>query len=158
MDPQAFFKTLSEFEGRVGEFYQWCSSVFEADPEATSVFRQLAKEERSHVSLVEFQRRLARNSPAEFADVSLDLKPVEETLAMIAEIRGAATPPSLDEALRHALAFEASAAEYHYKTAMQQAHPGTAKLLEALCTGDREHRQRLLEFARARGVTWIGSA
>ena len=152
MDIQVLLRTLGDFEGKLAELYQSFSILLKNDPDAASVFRQLSKEERAHVALIEFQRRLARNSPSEFKDVSLDLKPVQEVLAKIAELQAAPCVPSLEEALHSALAFEASAAEYHYKTAMQQANPGAARLLEALSSGDRDHLAKLTEFAQTRGV------
>lgn len=152
MDIQTLFKPLAEFEGKVAELYEWYSELFKADAEAAFVFFQLAAEEHAHVKIIEYQRRMVRNSPKEFADVTLDLKPVEEALATIATLRSAPRPPLLEDALRAALTLETSAAEYHYKTAMKQANAGAARLLDALGTADRTHLGKLVEFAKKRGV------
>jgi rubrerythrin len=152
MDIQALFKPLGEFEAKVAELYEWYSTLFSDDAEAAFVFFQLAAEEHAHVKIIEYQRRLVRNSPKDFADVSLDLGPVEETLATVAKLRNASPSPSLEEALRAALTLETSAAEYHYKTAMKQANAGAARLLDALGTADRNHLGKLVQFAKKRGV------
>jgi len=152
MDIQTLFKPLAEFEGKLAELYEWYSELFRLDAEAASLFFQLAVEEHSHVTRIEYQRRLVRMSPMDFADVSLDLKPVEEGLATIATLRNAPQPPSLEEALRAALTIEASAAECHFKAAMKQANSGAARLLDALGTADRDHLGKLVDFAKKRGV------
>ncbi len=152
MDIQTLFKPLVEFEGKIAALYEWYSELFKDDAEAAFVFFQLAAEEHAHVKIIEYQRHLVRNSPKEFADVSLDLKPVEEALVTIATLQNPHRPPSLEEALRAALTLETSAAEYHYKTAMKQANAGAARLLDALGTADRNHLGKLIEFAEKRGV------
>jgi len=152
MGIQALFKPLAEFEGKIAELYEWYSELFKADAEAAFVFFQLAAEERAHAKIIEYQRRMVRNSPAEFADVAIDLKPVEEALVAIAALRNPPRPPSLEEALRAALTLETSATEYHYRTAMKQASAGTARLLDALGTAERHHLGKLVDFAKKRGV------
>ena len=152
MNIQTLFKPLTHFEGKIAELYEWYSELFEDDAEAAFVFIQLAAEEHGHLKMIEYQRRLVRKNPRNFADVSLDLKPVEDALVTLATLRNTPHPPSLEEALRAALMLETSAAEYHFKTAMKQANPNAARLLDALGTSDRDHLGKLVEFARKRGV------
>jgi rubrerythrin len=152
LDIYSLYKPLAEFEAKVGDLYEWFSGLFKDDPEAAFAFFQLAAEERAHVAIIEYQRRLVRANAKDFGGVTVDLQPIEEATALVEKVRGAAEPPSLEEALRTALALETSAAEYHYKTAMKQSNASLARLLDALGTADRNHLGRLVAFAKQRGV------
>ena len=152
MDIYSPFKPLAELEGTLAEFYGWCKTLFKGDEDAASLFSRLAADELSHVAIIDYQRRLVRDRPGEFTVVQIDLQPVAEAMSLIAVVRQSNQPPALDQAVRVALTLETNAAEYHCKTAMQQANPGVAELLEALGSGDREHLARLVRFAGARGL------
>src|SRR5271157_6218330 len=117
MNIQSLLKPLAEFEAAIGDLYKWFAEVFVADKEAAFTFYRLATEERAHVDLIEYQRRLVRSNPGAFSEVSVDLDEVKELSALAASGRSEPQPPSLKEAVALAFQLETSAAEYHFRTA-----------------------------------------
>ena len=152
MDIQSLFRHLSEFEAGIAELYEWFSQLFADDREVEFTFCRLATEERGHVDLIEYQRRLVRKNPAAFAGVTVDFQEIVELAGKIRALRAAQHPPTLDEAVRFAFELEGSAAEYHYRTAMRESNPDTARLLDSLGKADRLHLAGLREFAERRGL------
>ncbi len=152
MDIQTMFEPLVKFESDLAGLYEWYSELFRHDNEAAFVFIHLAAEEQAHVTIVKYLRRLVRNSPKEFADVTLDLEPVEEALVTIASFRSAPQSTSLEEALRAALTLEKIESEYHLRASVEQANAHVARVLDALGTADRIHLGKLVAFAKKRGI------
>jgi hypothetical protein len=102
--------------------------------------------------LIEYQRRLVRNNPGAFSEVSADLDEVQKLSALIASVRNGPRPPGLSEAVALAFQLEGSAAEYHFRNAMRQANPDAARLLDSLGKADRFHLSGLREFAKLRNL------
>ncbi len=153
MDVLRVLRPMEQLERKLGDLYQWFSDLFEADREAAFVFQRMRLEEESHVRLIEYQRRLARGNPDVFADVDVDLTALQDAVTRIAEIRGAADAPTLEEAVRAALEFESGAAECHYTNAVRQASPDMARLFDSLGAADRQHVEWLRLLATGRG--WV---
>jgi hypothetical protein len=153
MDILLLLRPVAELERELEELYAWIAGNLPDDPAAQALFMQLSSDEHAHLMLVEHQRRVARASPAEFADVTADLADLGETRSLIAKIRTAPNPPSATEALVLTIHIETSAAEAHLRGAMTQANPTLAAMLNSLGGGDRAHLSRLAAFAVERGVT-----
>jgi rubrerythrin len=150
MDIQKIFAPLKRLEIGLSELYDLYSERLSSDQEAALVFKRLALDEKAHAALLDYQRNLVRNNPKEFGEVDLDLDQVEALARRIESLR-ANDCPDLGSAVRVALEFESSAAEYHYRNALKQSQPSLAKLLDCLGKSDRHHLEELREFARSRG-------
>ena len=153
MDIQSLLKHLVEFESAIGGLYEWFSQIFAGDREAEFVFYRLALEERGHVDLIEFQRRLVRKNPGSFGEVTVDFQEIVRLTDRVRSVRRGDQPPTLDQAVALALELEGSAAEYHYRTAMREASPDAARLLDSLGKADQFHVTGLRDFAARRGLS-----
>lgn len=141
---------LKQMEEAFSDLYDRYTRIFAEDKEAAGVFLNLSKEEKGHVALLDYEKNLARKNPSVFADVAIDLEEVEAILARVRTLQTAASP-TLEAAVKGAIEFESSAAQYHYRNAIKQANPSIAKLLDSLGKADKEHVGKLLDFAKARG-------
>ncbi len=153
MHIQFVFRPLEDLESALVELYQWYADVFTLDPEARALFIKMATEERNHVALVRYQKKLVTKNMSMFGDVDIDLDDVRTLTVEARSLLKANPRPSIEEAVTTALRFERSASESHLRSAMKQANPDLAKLLSALCQGDKGHMGGLLEFAKKRGVS-----
>jgi rubrerythrin len=149
---QFVFRPLEDLESSMVALYQWYADVFTLDAEARAVFTKLAGEEKGHVALVRYQKKLVTKNMAMFGHVDVDLQEVRQLTAEAHELMRAPSRPSLEEAVASAVRFERSAAECHLRSAMKQANPDLAKLLSALCKGDEGHLGGLVAFAKKRGL------
>lgn len=146
------FVPLAEFETRIADLYEWFSVLFAGDWAAEFTFYRLATEERAHASLIDYQRRSVLAEPTAFGDVTANLQEVADLGAEVAKVRGSMPPPNLGQAIALALRLESSAAEYHVRTAMRQANPRIALLLDNLGKGDQQHVDGLRHLAVHCGV------
>jgi rubrerythrin len=152
MDFLRALRTLERLERKLAELYAWFGELYTKDEDAAFVFHRMYLEERSHVSLVEYQRRLARANPSAFGDVDADLAGVEEAIARIEAFRGNGQSPELVEAIRFALELEASAAKSHLRGAVRESSPDMARLMGSLGRADRQHAGSLRQLAESRGL------
>lgn len=155
MHIQFIFRPLEDLEGSLMTLYQWYADVFTLDAEARVLFTKLSGEEKTHVALVHYEKKLVTKNLGLFGDVDVDLQDVRQLTAAAQGLTKAASRPSLEEAVTTALQFERSAAESHLQTAMKQANPDLGKLLSALCQGDKEHVAGLEAFAKKRGISTV---
>jgi hypothetical protein len=151
MDIMQVLRPLEQLERRLAELYQWFADLFESDSEAAFTFHRMFLEERAHVHLIEYQRRLARGNPGAFGEVEVDIAGVERAIASIDAFRDNGGPPTLDRAVRLALELESGAAITHLRAAIRQSSPEMARLLDSLGKGDRRHQRALRQLAERRG-------
>jgi rubrerythrin len=156
MHIQFIFRPLEDLEGSLMALYQWYADVFTLDAEARAMFTKLAGEEKNHVALVRYQKKLVTKNISLFGNVDVDLQDVRHLTAAAQRLTKATPRPSLEEAVTTALKFERSAGESHLRTAMRQANPDMDKLLTALCQGDKGHVSGLEAFAKKRGISTAG--
>lgn len=145
-------RRLADLELALADLYEWYSDVFASDPEAVYVFIKMAREERAHYRLVDYHRRLLFRDPRLSVEVDVELGEILALVAKAKALRAATRPPTIAEALREAIAIEASAADSLYRDTLFEAHPEFVKLLGALGAEDRGHVERIQEMARRRGV------
>lgn len=145
-------RPLEQLERRLADLYAWFGELFADDAEAAFVFHQMFLEERAHVNLIDYQRRLARGNPGVFGDVEVSLDKVEAGIARIDAVRSASPSPDLPAAIRFALELEASAANYHLRAALRQSSPDMARLMDSLGRADRQHVGALRRLAETRGL------
>lgn len=152
MDIMQVLRPLEQLERKLAELYQWFADLFENDSDAAFTFHRMFLEERTHMNLIEYQRRLARGNPGAFGDIFVDLTGVEKAIASIDAFRSNGGSPTLDRAVQLALELESGAANTHLRSAIRQSSPDMARLLDSLGKGDRQHQRALRQLAERRGL------
>jgi hypothetical protein len=148
----SLFRPLEELESGLAEFYTLAGKTLSAtDEPAAVIFKRLALEEKTHVNMVRYQKRLASKSPELFGEIEADLGEIDSLSRKARTLSTRVASLTVREMTLEALSFESSAAEYHLKNAMRKANPSMAPLLRALGGGDREHFEVLHTFAVERG-------
>ncbi|MDD5562295.1 MAG: hypothetical protein PHQ91_01150 [Thermoanaerobaculaceae bacterium] len=150
-DIQSVLRPLEQFERLMQEIYNELADALAQDAEAAALFSKLAFEEGSHLSQVQFLRRLARQNAAHFGDVEIDLGVLVREVEELETVREAARRLSLREALVLAIQFEGGVAELHTRPAIAKANPDVARALGNLHAADERHRNALIELACRRG-------
>ncbi len=145
---------LQELESALEDTYGWLAEVFSDDWEASSLFAQLSREERSHAKLVGHEIRLLQSdedaSVTEIIDIELD-----ELFQQIARLQRK-NPPRLDEAVATALLVESSAYECYGGAVVRSTKPAINDLIQNLTRANHEHQERLHEFAEQRKfLVWV---
>jgi rubrerythrin len=152
MDVQRFFKVLIEIESRLAELYAWFSEAYAEDAEAAALFYRMSRDEKSHVALIQYERRLLRKEKDLSFKVELSPKELEDTACEVGKLLLLRSAPPMPEALALALRFENSAAENHMDGVEIQEAPGLSRLLKSLGKEDRRHYSDLVALARKRGI------
>lgn len=142
-----FFRRLTDFETRIGLLYERFEQLFAAEPRVAAVFGRLALDERTHATMVEYQRRLVSTNHRMFANAEVDIDELQLARDQVDALLASDRPFALDEAIGFALKLETSAAESHHRSALSAANPELAGLLDSLSRGDKEHMSRLMELA-----------
>ncbi len=148
---QSVLRPLEQFERLMHEIYNELADVFSEDAEAAGLFSKLAFEEGSHLSQVQFLRRLARQNGAHFGDVEIDPDVLAREVEELEKALEAAPRFSLREALVIAIQFEGGVAELHARPAIAKANPDVARTLGNLHAADERHRLALIDLASRRG-------
>lgn len=144
---------IEKLESSLSDLYEWFSSLFAADAEASGLFFSMGIDETAHANMVKYQRRLVVHNSKLFESSSVDITSIEDVLSQVHGIRSG-EPPSLEAAVLLALEFEKDAAEAHYRTAITEVAPpemGLHKLLGGLAAMDARHLAAIWEFALRRG-------
>ncbi len=152
MQVLAVLSEISRLEAEVGDFYAWLSDVFSADVEAAGFFYRLSMQERSHVNLVSFAKKLVHRSPQDFAAIDLDLGCIDELRTMIGAFRKHNPKPPLADVLEMAMKLETHHAERVLRSAVIQSNPRIADLVNSLAMADSEHVDLIRGFLRSRVV------
>lgn len=151
MDIQLALKPLEDLESRLSGFYEWLSTCFADDSGAAGLFYRLSRDEKSHVALIQYERRMLRNG-LDNESLTMDPESVFEVQKKIQAVRDAPAPPGLKDAVLLALEIENSAAENHFQLASGRVSGTMSRLLSNLGREDRRHYEALLAFATERGL------
>ncbi len=143
---------IGKVETAVGEYYQWLSEIFADDSEASGFFFRMSMQEKSHANLVSFAKKLAHRSPKDFADIDVDLTPVNDLLQDLHTFRQNHPNPSIAEALAFSMQIEGHDAESIHRTLVIQSNPEIAGIINSLAKADSEHFQMLETFAHQRAL------
>ena len=143
-------KALEGVERELSALYTKLSEQFAADADLSALFFRLAKDERSHQILVQYQQRMARANPETFGPVEIDLALVGELTNQIASFCRETPDATAAAALRAAIGFETHAAERLHRTVVSAASSGFSALVERLGKEDSKHCATLDGFLRAR--------
>ena len=151
MNTIALFTTLENFETEVSRLYGRFAEVFATDNEAAIVFYRMHLEEKSHASLVRYQKRIAKQNPKLVRPAEVNVEILETTIKVVRSIRDSPVTPDLKSAVVRSYEIEMSAAESHYRNAIEHSCDGITHLLNGLCLGDKQHAVALREFGVGRG-------
>ena len=152
MNAKQAFLLLEKFEAKMADLYRVYSELYATDVEAASLFYRLSLEEKNHVNVISYQKRVVSQNPKLFGEVELDAEAIQEEIAAVEALAKVRVTPPVDEALRTALELENGAAERHFRLAAIQSNPDAAKHLMSLGTVDKRHFEALKAFAKRRGV------
>jgi hypothetical protein len=143
---------LEELEMAVGRLYRRYSEALEDDPAASAFFFRLNLEERSHASIIRYQRKIAWQNPNHFTAASLDMHEVEEAIRKADTLASSPNTPTLAEALAVAAEFESGAAESHCRIAVETEDASFGRLVGRLGSADKTHAEMVREFAFQREI------
>lgn len=152
MNIQSLFKPLEEVERSLAQLYRKWSDTFAPGSEESMLFYKMSMEEKAHVSLVQYQKRLVRQNPAMFEDVPISMADIEQLTAQVNHLLSSPRPVTVKSAVEMAIQIEESAAEYHTRSAIVASRPEMGSLIRSLARADRQHVEGLREFARAHGI------
>lgn len=151
MDILNALNDIEKLELKLEYFYKSLCNIFSSDADASALFKKLSEEERSHYDLVQYQKRLVIKNRNLFQEVTIDVDEIKRIISKVETITGSLPPPSLEKAVKVSTDFETSAAEYHYRTSMEQSNPDVATFLKSLGKADNEHSNSLRDLAKSRG-------
>lgn len=141
------FRPMADFESAAAELYGWFATLFADDSQARALFGRMALEEKAHLNLIDYQRRLLRSNPRLAMGIEIDVDAMALVLDRILEFRHQPNPPSLSDAVTLALEIERGAAEFHLRVSLGQGDTEFGRLLAQLGTADRGHIDRIEDFA-----------
>jgi len=144
--------SLEKIELEMSGLYEWLSTVFKDDTEASGLFFRMAMQEKSHANLLRYGKKLVHQAPSDFGEVEFHPGAIDELIDAIRTAREAAQPPTLEGAIIMALQFEDSPAETAHRSILTSSNPGVSEVINNLTTADEEHLNGLREFARSRGL------
>jgi rubrerythrin len=141
------FELLRRFEAHLADLYELYGERLKSEPEVSEMFSRLALEERSHATQVAYEGRVVEADPTEFQEIKIDTEELLQATARIKHLRDATADITVPDALRIAIDFESSAADYHGRMAVLQVNPAFADFLTHLGGEDTDHHARLCRVA-----------
>lgn len=152
MNLQSLFRPLEDLERNLSILYQQFSERFADRPESRVTFYRLYLDEKAHLSLVQYQKRVVRQNPKLFGEVDIDLGEVVRLAAQVDEKLWTKRAWTLREAVAYALALESHSAEQHYNGAVRTTDGKISPLLRNLGAADDGHIRALVELGRQEGL------
>lgn len=121
------------------------------DAEAAELFGMLAREEKSHYALIQFEKRLFKHNPSLIWKMEILPEQLAEMIAKAETLKRGATKLTLREAVVAALDLEGDSAEQSCHSPQGDAPEELTRLIFKLRAGDQAHRTTLEAFAKRRG-------
>ena len=146
MDILGVLERLENLELAIENMYKSFNQKFFDDIQAAELFRKMGEDERGHLKIVQYQRRIVVGNRRLFDDVEMDLDEVVQVTNEAEKGADISNDLSLDDALKMSIEVEKSAAEHHYHTAMSKANPAFSEMVRSLGSADEEHMGRLEKF------------
>ncbi len=148
MEFASIINPLINLENNMASLYEYFGLRFKDNPDAGILFRKMKREELSHADLLKFQKRTLAKNKEKLNPVDIDVECINEVSSWIESFLAKKPELSLEKALELALKIERNAAESHYRTAVKSVNPELGELVEKLGGYDKDHSQRLVDFAR----------
>jgi rubrerythrin len=152
MNMQRIFKPLEDLERNLSILYKQFSERFADHPESRVTFYRLHLDEKAHLALVQYQKRVVRQNPKMFGEADIDLDEVVRLAAQVDERLWTKHPWTLREAVAYALDLEANSAEQHYHCAVKTTDGKISPLLRNLGAADDGHIRALVELGQREGL------
>ena len=130
-----------EIEEIASQIYHYHADQFADNDKIARLWRQTALEEENHALQVVLAKKIAKS----ISGTTLDIGQSESTRNLIRTLFEAIkkSPPCLEEAIRTAILFEETLAQFHMDNAIIFEDKGVAGLFKALMMHDRKHMQEL---------------
>lgn len=139
---------LEEIEISMKNLYVWISEEFPDDPDFYRFFQRMSREEETHAGMVKYQKRLIRQNPDSFDEVSVDLSELQEFLEFISSIKEKYLDLTPESALKLAIQLEGMDEERMYRNVIVESYPELKELIHNLTRSDEEHCVFLKNFTR----------
>jgi len=143
---------LCEVEDAMAVVYGWLQEWFASDKDAARLFSRLSLQERSHLSLITYARRMMRAAEMQSSEIDLYEEQFEQFSRLVKDFRQQHQSPSLAEALRFAHTMEHHAAESLHRAVATAVLPEMADLLNKLGSEDARHVAEIVAFAESRSI------
>ena len=116
---------------------------------------RLYLDEKAHLALVQYQKRVVRQNPKLFGEADIDVEEVVRLAAQVDERLWTKHLWTLREAVAFALDLEMSSAEQHYHGAVKTTDGKISPLLRNLGASDDGHIRALVELGQREGLKGI---
>jgi len=140
---------LEEIEEGMAKFYK---SLFEKYPlnlKASTLFYKMYLEEKSHLNLVRYQKRVVWQNQSLFKDIDCQSGDcLESTSEEVRRALDMVEKMDLRQAVEKAIELEKGAAESHLKGFTRNSNLKFGLFLENLCKDDVEHYSKLERFLK----------
>ncbi len=131
-----------EIEEIASQIYHYHADQFADNDKISQLWRKTAREEENHALQVVLAKKIAKT----ISGTSLDVGLTESTRNLVRTLFEAIkkSPPRLEEAIRTAILFEETLAQFHMDNALLFFEDtGIAGLFKALMMHDKKHMQEL---------------
>jgi rubrerythrin len=130
-----------EIEEIASQIYHYHADQFAGNDKISQLWRKTAREEENHALQVVLAKKIAKTVSGN----SLDVCQTESARSLVRTLFEAIkrSPPRLEEAIRTAIQFEETLAQFHMDNALFFEDTGIAGLFKALMMHDQEHIQEL---------------
>lgn len=140
---------MEKIEEMAAELYKYYHLAFKADREASYLFYSMYIEEKGHMNLVHYVKRLVRQNPKNFENPAVESEDLDRILERLHSEIGKQGRYTLAEALRTAEELENGLCEGYLKYVVSSNNAILTDLYSAL--GEKAHVTRVSEFIK-RGV------
>jgi rubrerythrin len=143
---------LEDLERKVIALYDALREKFKDDEGAANLFKLLSQDENRHLNIVKFELGMVFRSRNEYRRVEADKEAIKAAALTAKMLLDSAAALDLEDALRSSLRLEEDGAEIYYRTKIVEANPKIAGIIHSLASAEKKHVERILEFAKERGV------
>lgn len=147
MEIRSALNAIENVELALAKLYEWFSTHFASDPEASGFFFRMAMQERNHANIVAYSKTLARRTPLEFGPVDFDAGVVDDFLSKVDLFRELNPSPTILEAVEFSQVLEDHAAEGIHGSLICSSNPEIAPMIKSLAKADDQHKKDLEAFA-----------
>ena len=139
---------MEKIEEMAAELYKYYHLAFKVDKEASYVFYSMYIEEKGHMNLVHYVKRLVRQNPKNFENPALEPEDLDRILERLHSEIGKQGRFSLAEALHVTEELESGLCEGYLKYLLSANNDILSNLYGAL--GDKSHVTKVSGFIKRR--------
>lgn len=139
---------LEKIENSLRDIYAGLAETMADNPTFHQLFVQLSRDEETHAGQIRYQKRLVRQNPGDFQDVTVDLEGMDEVLQFFDHLLVNPPKGTSEELLRLTIDMESISQERMYRSVISESCPALKPLIDNLTRFDQDHLTRLQDFAR----------